>query len=251
MPKPGTLLALIALFVGLTGGAYAGAQGLTSREIANRTIRLVDLHPSAIKALRGRQGERGLQGETGPQGVRGAEGAPGASGPPGPAGPAGPQGSPGPRGERGLGTDGITFRPYEYGVAGVTSYGLFENFVGPDDGPGAMGVRSRQPNGNPEAGAMLYARDYEDKFNLALDYRSASRPRLLSESGMPLRVETGAGAPIILNPGGFQQRGPGGVEVTGYLTLHNLSTFPEAPLGSIALVGGQVYLRTSVGWKVM
>jgi Collagen triple helix repeat (20 copies) len=74
----------------LFGGTYAAAQSLiTSKQIANKTIRLIDMHPSAVKALKGNRGPRG------PQGIPGVNGANGINGAPGPQGPTGPPGAPG------------------------------------------------------------------------------------------------------------------------------------------------------------
>jgi hypothetical protein len=60
---PATVLALIALFVGAAGGAFATASGLIgSPQIKDHSIKLIDLSPQAV---------RGLQGRVGPQGPTG------------------------------------------------------------------------------------------------------------------------------------------------------------------------------------
>jgi hypothetical protein len=83
-PSPALVLASIALFVSLSGGAYAVGQALvTSNQIANGTVRLIDLHPSTKKALRGQRGPQGLRGEAGFNGAIGLQGPPGAPGAPG------------------------------------------------------------------------------------------------------------------------------------------------------------------------
>ena len=86
--SPGTLLAMTALFVALTGTATAGSVALivTSANIKNGTIKTVDLFAAAKRALKG---QRGPRGQAGPAGLPGLAGAPGPAGPAGPAGPRG------------------------------------------------------------------------------------------------------------------------------------------------------------------
>jgi hypothetical protein len=85
----GSILALAAVSAGSAGvgalitGADVQDGTIESRDIANETIRRVDISPATIEALRGRRGGPG------PQGPRGE------TGPAGPAGPAGPPGAPG------------------------------------------------------------------------------------------------------------------------------------------------------------
>jgi Collagen triple helix repeat (20 copies) len=77
--------AIVALAASVVvGGGYATATGLiTGKQIANRSIKLVDIHPSAVRALRGQRGPQGPQGPRGFDGLPGANGLPGAQGPPG------------------------------------------------------------------------------------------------------------------------------------------------------------------------
>jgi hypothetical protein len=80
-PSPAFVVALIALFVGLGGGA-ALADGLISgKQLANHSIPEKKLTAKAIKALKGQRGPAG------PQGARGAVGPQGTTGPQGPQGP--------------------------------------------------------------------------------------------------------------------------------------------------------------------
>jgi hypothetical protein len=84
LKHPATILAALALFVALGGGA-AWASGLISgSSIKNHSIAEKKLTNKAIKALHGQRGPRGPRGATG---ATGAAGAAGAQGPPGPAGP--------------------------------------------------------------------------------------------------------------------------------------------------------------------
>ena len=69
---PATVLALIALAISLGGNAYAAKLLITSKDIKDGTIRLVDLAPSTRAALRGQEGPMGPVGPTGPQGPAGS-----------------------------------------------------------------------------------------------------------------------------------------------------------------------------------
>ncbi|WP_354698673.1 hypothetical protein DSM112329_04363 [Paraconexibacter sp. AEG42_29] len=84
-PSPAMVVATIALIVACAGSATA-ASLITSANIKNRSIALVDIKQSAIDSLRGKTGPRG------PAGAVGATGAAGPQGPVGPVGPVGPQG---------------------------------------------------------------------------------------------------------------------------------------------------------------
>lgn len=101
-----------ALVLTSTGGAVAGSL-VTSKQIADNTVRSVDIkngtlnlrdiRPAARAAL---QGQDGADGEQGPAGVAGPAGE--ASGVAGPTGPAGPRGATGGPGQPGLpGDDGV------------------------------------------------------------------------------------------------------------------------------------------------
>jgi Collagen triple helix repeat (20 copies) len=81
----GLIAAVVAAALIAATGATA-ALVVTSENIKNGTIQLVDISKSAKKALKGQRGRRG------PAGPRGAQG---------PAGARGPQGVPGPKGEKG------------------------------------------------------------------------------------------------------------------------------------------------------
>ena len=102
-----TAATVVALVV--AGGTTAAAKlVVTSKNIKNGTIQLVDLNKKAKRALRGQRGTRGTagpQGQTGPVGQTGATGAQGAAGA---TGPAGPQGAPGPAGPPGPPEDAFT-----------------------------------------------------------------------------------------------------------------------------------------------
>lgn len=104
---PAMIVAMIALAVALSGTAVAGtAKLITGSQIANGTIKLTDIHPSAKTALKGQRGETGAQGPVGAQGAQG---------------PVGPQGATGAKGEKG-GFSGLVTRHYDY-VKGVTAPG--------------------------------------------------------------------------------------------------------------------------------
>jgi hypothetical protein len=87
LTHPATVIAAVALFVALGGGAVAFASGLIpGSQIKNHSIAEKKLTRKAIKSLhgeRGRRGPRGARGATGPAGVTGSAGATGAPGAPG------------------------------------------------------------------------------------------------------------------------------------------------------------------------
>ena len=88
---PSMVVALIALTVGLSGTAVAGTAALIKGDqIANGTIRMIDIHPTAKKALKGQVGP--VVSCWGSRRNRRNPAANGATGATGPAGPAGPQG---------------------------------------------------------------------------------------------------------------------------------------------------------------
>src|SRR5690349_25080311 len=69
LKHPATIIAALALFVALGGGAAAYASGLISgSQIKNHSIPAKQLTRSAIKSLRGRRGPPGARGATGPPG---------------------------------------------------------------------------------------------------------------------------------------------------------------------------------------
>jgi hypothetical protein len=85
------VVALIALFVSLTGTAVATTSALiTGRQIANSSITGLDIKNKSLTpadfrgSVRGPAGPRGLTGVQGSQGAQGPQGAQGAKGDPGP-----------------------------------------------------------------------------------------------------------------------------------------------------------------------
>jgi Collagen triple helix repeat (20 copies) len=139
---PAMIVAIVAVVLALTGGAYAANSMINGSQIKNGTIASSKLTSSAKKELKGKSGATGATGATGaagpkgdtgaqgPQGIpgtaaekgekgdTGATGAAGATGPAGPAGdigPAGPAGAAGPQGA--TGPAGPT--EHNYGVAGL------------------------------------------------------------------------------------------------------------------------------------
>lgn len=89
------IVAVLALFVALGGGAALAAKQISGSSIKNHSISLNKLSKSAVRALQGKQGPMGPKG---PAGDTGAKGNQGPKGPPGPTGNKGPAGNPGPTG---------------------------------------------------------------------------------------------------------------------------------------------------------
>jgi hypothetical protein len=100
---PATVIAILALVLASSGGAYAAGRYLiTSTK---------QISPKVLKSLKGAAGAKGAAGPAGPAGPAGAGGT-GPAGPQGPAGAAGGAGKEGPAGKEGKqgppGTTGFT-----------------------------------------------------------------------------------------------------------------------------------------------
>jgi hypothetical protein len=110
-PSPALVISVIALFVGLGGGAAAYASGLIpGSQIKNHSIPAKKLTKKAVRSL---HGERGARGPVGP------------SGPAGPTGPAGHQGPVGPTGPQGPGGRIVTYDATASASPTVTTLGTF------------------------------------------------------------------------------------------------------------------------------
>jgi hypothetical protein len=91
-PSASLVVAVLAIVIATAGTASATTALITSHQIKNGTIKLVDISKQARKALHGTTGKTGKAGAAGPQGPRGPQGAPG---PPGAQGVPGAMGTPG------------------------------------------------------------------------------------------------------------------------------------------------------------
>jgi len=74
LKHPATLIAALALFVALGGGAWASTL-MSGAQIRNHSIAAKKLTKHAILSLRGRRGARGPAGPAGPAGQKGPAGA--------------------------------------------------------------------------------------------------------------------------------------------------------------------------------
>jgi Collagen triple helix repeat (20 copies) len=128
--SPAFAVAMVALFVALSGAAVATTSGMISGfEIENNSITGADVKNRSLKpqdfsgSLRGQRGEAGPAGPVGPAGPAGATGAQGPKGDrgeKGDTGAAGTPGSPGPKGDKGdRGEKGDT------GAAGTPAKGYY------------------------------------------------------------------------------------------------------------------------------
>jgi hypothetical protein len=118
---PAMIVAMIALAVALSGTAIAGtAKLITGSQIADGTIKLVDIHSSVKTALKGQRGATGAKGSVGAQGPIGPQGATGAKG------DAGAVGNPGAKGDKGDKGDS---------AFGAFAYTLAHDDSGTCDGP--------------------------------------------------------------------------------------------------------------------
>ena len=98
LPSPTLVIAALALFVGLGGGAVA-ATSISGKQIKNSSITGKDIKNDSLTAkdFKGSvKGAKGSRGATGPVGPRGPAGSPGRVGPPGSPGSPGSGGSGGP-----------------------------------------------------------------------------------------------------------------------------------------------------------
>jgi hypothetical protein len=99
------VVASLALFVALGGGAYAAAQlpknSVGTAQIKNEAVTPAKLSQSAQSSLEGTRGPKGDPGVAGAAGAQGKEGPRGEAGTRGENGDQGIQGEPGPRGDKG------------------------------------------------------------------------------------------------------------------------------------------------------
>jgi hypothetical protein len=175
-------LGLLALFVALSGTAYAASlprnsvgtaqlkrNAVTSAKVKPRSLLSSDFRQGQLPA--GPQGPQGARGPEGPPGARGAEGTTGARGAEGPVGPRGPQGPAGAAnvtmraGQQASGFATVTCAPGEVAVGGggISSVGTlsFLTLSGPTPlgggTPTGWAVSLLQPNGSPDPNARAFA----------------------------------------------------------------------------------------------
>ena len=75
-PSASMVVAVLAIVIATAGTASATTALITSHQIKNGTIGLVDISKQARKALHGRTGKTGKTGAAGPQGAQGPQGTP-------------------------------------------------------------------------------------------------------------------------------------------------------------------------------
>jgi hypothetical protein len=108
------VVALLALFVALAGGAYAATQlpanSVGAAQLKKSAVTPTKLSPAAKAALStpGPKGATGAQGAAGPRGDTGPRGDAGPKGDSGPKGDTGPKGEIGPKGDPGTPGPGAT-----------------------------------------------------------------------------------------------------------------------------------------------
>jgi hypothetical protein len=163
-PTYSNVVATLALFFALAGGAWAATQlpkeSVGSTELAKGAVTPAKLSDQAKKGFTGARGEAGPQGALGPrgnEGQRGENGAAGATGPQGIRGATGTTGATGSRGEPGetglrgeRGERGPTGEHGEKGDAGQQGQRGMEGPPGPEGDPGPEGPQGLEGPGGPE-----------------------------------------------------------------------------------------------------
>ena len=175
----GTVVAYLALFCALTGGANAAvklpANSVKSKQVKDGSLLATDFATGQLPA--GAKGETGAQGPAGPAGEAGAKGATGERGAAGPAGSAGSAGPAGAKGDAGpTGAQGPKGDTGAQGPKGET---------GPA-GPGGL-TFDNVPRGY---GWSLSALDTSDP---AKRHDCAPAPIASAEAEIPLRFGTYGG----------------------------------------------------------
>ncbi|MCW2978414.1 MAG: collagen alpha-2(XI) chain-like [Solirubrobacterales bacterium] len=149
-PTYSNVVATLALFFALAGGAWAATQlpkeSVGSAQLAKGAVTPAKLSDQAKKGFTGARGEAGAQGALGPrgnEGQRGENGAAGATGPQGIRGATGATGATGSRGEPGetglRGERGERGPIGEHGEKGDTGQRGLEGPPGPEGDPGPEG----------------------------------------------------------------------------------------------------------------
>ncbi|MDX6475069.1 MAG: hypothetical protein QOH95_580, partial [Gaiellaceae bacterium] len=117
------VVALLALFVALSGTGYAvtqlprnsvGTEQVRDRSLLQRDFKRGEL-PAGRQGLPGPAGEQGVKGDTGSAGPQGPSGAPGPQGATGPTGAKGDTGPQGPKGD--VGPQGPGFTTFSKDIA--------------------------------------------------------------------------------------------------------------------------------------
>jgi hypothetical protein len=169
-------LGLLALFVALSGTAYAATlprNSVGTAQLKRNAVTSAKVKPRSLLASDFRRGQlpagpQGPQGPAGPRGAEGATGARGAEGPPGPRGPQGPAGATNVAiraGQQASGEATVTCAPGEVAVGGggISSAGTlsFLTLSGPTPlgggTPTGWAVSLQQPNGDPDPFARAFA----------------------------------------------------------------------------------------------
>jgi hypothetical protein len=157
-PTYSNVVATLALFFALAGGAWAATQlpkeSVGSTQLAKGAVTPAKLSDQAKKGFTGARGEAGAQGALGPrgnEGPRGENGAAGATGPQGirgatgATGATGSRGEPGEVGDRGLtGQTGQTGTPGAPGAPGIQGDKGDTGAQGEKGEPGAPGAKGEQ-----------------------------------------------------------------------------------------------------------
>jgi hypothetical protein len=196
---PATVIAVVALVLASSGGAYAAGKYLIS---STKQIK-----PSVLAQLKGKAGSAG---------AKGAAGAAGSTGPQGSAGPQGPAGSGGGKGETGpQGPEGKAGAPGAKGEKGLPGV------------PGETGFTSTLPSGKTETG--VWSANSQHLIGEAEDTVPISFP-------IPIALAEGSfGAAVRLTEKETEEAEPGKPKQGCEGTLEN----PTAPAGKLCVYTGE------------
>ena len=169
-PTYSNVVATLALFFALAGGAWAATQlpkeSVGTAQLKNGAVTPGKLSAEAKKGSAGARGQAGPQGALGPRGTegpRGENGAEGATGPQGIRGATGANGAPGQRGEPGeegargeRGERGLTGDRGEIGATGQQGPRGNEGPIGPEGPRGAEGKQGKEGAPGPTGPSDAY-----------------------------------------------------------------------------------------------
>ena len=197
--QPATVIAMLALFASLSGGAIA-AKLITGKGIKDGSLQAKDLSGAARTSL---QGQVGASGAAGPKGDTGAPGATGAAGAGGSGGPAGAQGPAGTNGSNGAA--GPTGSAGQNGAAGPTGQNGTAGTIGPTGQNGTVGPTGAAGPTGPTGLTGPAIGDALAEYGVGKVFANTTELKTIYTSDVPddgnNAAETGTVVPYVIQPG--------------------------------------------------